>query len=215
MMGSGGRMMGSGQDDGRRGLRRAPHDDGHRRRDLGTGGNAGADGGAACREPGTIAVTNSGMTAYVMDGASDPMLTLMPRQHLHLRGNSPGHPFYIKTVQETGTGNAYSTGVTGNGATSGNRGLHGAGSRARYPLLHLFDPCRDDRHDPHRGLRSPAGPRQQSIAALPRGGAHRGGLGRVLAGGLGGHAGALDQSARASGAIRGTTAPHPSPGGGA
>jgi hypothetical protein len=34
--------------------------------------------------------------------------------------NAPGHPFYIKTVRGTGTDNAYETGVTGNGATSGN-----------------------------------------------------------------------------------------------
>jgi hypothetical protein len=33
--------------------------------------------------------------------------------------NAPGHPFYINTVQGTGTANAYNSGVTGNGAVNG------------------------------------------------------------------------------------------------
>ena len=33
--------------------------------------------------------------------------------------NVSGHPFYIKTVQETGSGNAYNNGVTNNGAVNG------------------------------------------------------------------------------------------------
>jgi hypothetical protein len=65
-------------------------------------------------------VTNSGATDYVMDGVSDPMLTLCRGSTYTFAVNAPGHPFYVKTVQGTGTGNAYSNGVTGNGATSGN-----------------------------------------------------------------------------------------------
>ena len=34
--------------------------------------------------------------------------------------NATGHPFYINSVQGTGTGNAYSSGVTGNGTEVGN-----------------------------------------------------------------------------------------------
>ena len=34
--------------------------------------------------------------------------------------SAAGHPFYIKTVQGTGTNNAYDSGVTGNGMDVGN-----------------------------------------------------------------------------------------------
>jgi hypothetical protein len=88
---------------------------------MGTGGSAGSGGSSgACHAPGTIAVTNSGMTAYVIDGASNPTLTLCRGSTYTFAVNAPGHPFYINTVQGTGTGNAYSSGVTGNGASSGN-----------------------------------------------------------------------------------------------
>lgn len=59
------------------------------------------------------------MTAYVIDGASNPDLTLCRGSTYVFALNTPGHPFYIKSVQGSGTANAYDTGVTGNGATSG------------------------------------------------------------------------------------------------
>jgi hypothetical protein len=82
---------------------------------LGTGGSV-----AACHAPGTLTVTNQAMTAYLIDGTANPTLTLCRGSTYTFAINAPGHPFYIKTVQSTGTANAYSTGVTGNGATSGN-----------------------------------------------------------------------------------------------
>jgi hypothetical protein len=66
-------------------------------------------------------VTNQGMSAYRFNGGSgNPTLTLCRGRTYTFSVNAPGHPFYIKTVASTGTGNAYDTGVTGNGATSGN-----------------------------------------------------------------------------------------------
>jgi hypothetical protein len=99
MMGTGGEMMGSGGTM------------------MGMGGERGPDSGSICRTPGTIAVKNSGMSAYVMDGQSNPTLTLCRGSTYTFAIDAPGHPFYIKTIQGTGTDNAYSTGVTGNGAT--------------------------------------------------------------------------------------------------
>jgi hypothetical protein len=87
----------------------------------GTGGNGGSGGqnGGACRAAGTLEVTASGMTAYVIDGSANPSLTLCRGSTYIFSINAPGHPFYINTVQGTGTANAYSPGVTGNGTTSG------------------------------------------------------------------------------------------------
>jgi hypothetical protein len=75
---------------------------------------------APCRAAGTILVTNQGSSAYVIDGVPNPTLTLCRGSTYTFSVNTPGHPFYIKTVASTGTGNAYSTGVTGNGTTAGN-----------------------------------------------------------------------------------------------
>jgi hypothetical protein len=65
-------------------------------------------------------VVNSGFTAYMIDQVSNPDLTLCRGSTYVFAVNAPGHPFYINTVRGTGTANAYATGVTGNGATSGN-----------------------------------------------------------------------------------------------
>jgi len=86
---------------------------------TGAGGSAGADAGAACHAPGTLNVVNSGMTAYLIDQVANPDLTFCRGNTYGFAVNAPGHPFYVKTVQGTGTGNAYGNGVTGNGATSG------------------------------------------------------------------------------------------------
>jgi hypothetical protein len=59
------------------------------------------------------------MSAYVIDGMSNPALTFCRGTTYSFAVNTPGHPFYINSVQGTGTANAYSSGVTGNGATSG------------------------------------------------------------------------------------------------
>jgi hypothetical protein len=103
-MATGGMMMGSGGASASGGA-------------MATGGTTGT--GASCQQQGTLTVTNSGMTAYVIDGMSNPSLTFCRGMTYTFAVNAPGHPFYIKTVQGTGTDNAYSSGVTGNGATSG------------------------------------------------------------------------------------------------
>ena len=59
------------------------------------------------------------MTAYLIDGIANPSLTFCRGSTYVFSVNAPGHPFYIKTVRGNGTGNAYSSGVTGNGATAG------------------------------------------------------------------------------------------------
>ena len=88
--------------------------------DSGAGGSGGSDGSVSCHAPGALQVTNSGRTAYVIDGASNPSLTFCRGSTYVFAVNATGHPFYIKTVQSAGTGNAYSSGVDGNGTEVGN-----------------------------------------------------------------------------------------------
>jgi hypothetical protein len=64
-------------------------------------------------------VTNSGASAYVINAQSNPTLTLTRGQTYTFAVDTPGHPFYIKTAQVTGTGSTFDTGVTNNGTTSG------------------------------------------------------------------------------------------------
>ena len=67
----------------------------------------------------TFTVTNTGVSAYHINGTDNPPLTLV-RGHTYIFSlNNPGHPFYIKTVQGAGTANADTNGVVGNGNTSG------------------------------------------------------------------------------------------------
>jgi hypothetical protein len=107
-MGMGGMMMGMGGRMGMGGMM------------MGMGGAMNADAGsAACHAGGTLQVTSSGMTAYVVDGASNPALTFCRNTTYVFAVNAAGHPFYIKTMKGTGTGNAYSSGVSGNGAETG------------------------------------------------------------------------------------------------
>ena len=60
-------------------------------------------------------VTNSGTSAYAIDGVNSKALTLVRGQTYFFTVNASGHPFWIKTAQTTGTGDQYSTGVTNNG----------------------------------------------------------------------------------------------------
>jgi len=85
----------------------------------GSGGAGGATGGA-CHAAGTLQVSASGTSAYVIDGASNPTLTFCRGQTYVFAVNATGHPFYVKTVQGTGANNSYDTGVTGNGMDVGN-----------------------------------------------------------------------------------------------
>ena len=65
-------------------------------------------------------ITNSGSGQYVIDGvANNPSISLLKGLSYTFTVNASGHPFWIKTAQNTGTGDAYSTGVTNNGTESG------------------------------------------------------------------------------------------------
>ena len=67
----------------------------------------------------TYTVTNSGAGDYLIAGAADPTLTLVKGATYYFSVNAPGHPFWIKTEQVTGTGSNYTSGVTNNGVDSG------------------------------------------------------------------------------------------------
>jgi hypothetical protein len=68
----------------------------------------------------TYTVTNSGSSSYTIGGATgNPTLTLTRGSTYYFTVSVSGHPFWIKTSLGIGTGNAYSSGVTNNGAESG------------------------------------------------------------------------------------------------
>ncbi len=69
----------------------------------------------------TFAVSNVGASAYLFDFNSleNPALELTRGSTYEFVIDTPGHPFIIKSVQGTGTGDAFDDGVTNNGASSG------------------------------------------------------------------------------------------------
>jgi hypothetical protein len=67
----------------------------------------------------TFNVTASGSSAYIINGQSNPTLTLTEGQTYTFNVSASGHPFWIKTTQTTGTGNQYNDGVTNNGVDVG------------------------------------------------------------------------------------------------
>jgi hypothetical protein len=72
----------------------------------------------------TYAVTNNSTTAYVFNGndlvdAENPNLTFFRGNTYIFNVNTPGQPFYIKTIQGIGSNNNYNNGVTGNGTENG------------------------------------------------------------------------------------------------
>lgn len=82
---------------------------------IAAGGGGG--GSAAVR---TFAVANSGSGAYLIDGASNPTLTLERGQTYDLVINAAGHPFHFQTVPPPySSGNLYTAGVTNSGTASG------------------------------------------------------------------------------------------------
>ena len=64
-------------------------------------------------------VVNAGLSAYVINATSNPPLTLVRGRTYTFDINASGHPFWIKSVQSIGTGNAFNTGVTNNGTQTG------------------------------------------------------------------------------------------------
>jgi len=61
-------------------------------------------------------VTNSGASAYLINEGTNPTITLYRGATYYFNVSASGYPFWIKTAQVTGTGSAYSFGVTNNGA---------------------------------------------------------------------------------------------------
>ncbi|HMP81697.1 MAG TPA: Ig-like domain-containing protein [Verrucomicrobiota bacterium] len=77
-------------------------------------------GVSACVAQTTFNVGAIGQTSYSIGGQSDPTLTLTRGVTYTFNISASGHPFYIKTVNNsTGTGNQYTTGVIGNGTQNG------------------------------------------------------------------------------------------------
>ncbi|MCH7938800.1 MAG: fibronectin type III domain-containing protein [Candidatus Marinimicrobia bacterium] len=81
----------------------------------------GALGGALSMAPAAteFVVVNNGLSSYTIDGQTNPSLTLMRDSTYIFHINATGHPFWINTAPSTGTGNAYSSGVTNNGIDQG------------------------------------------------------------------------------------------------
>ena len=74
--------------------------------------NVGASGASAY-------VFNDTAQVYFPANANNPTLYLKRGDIYKFSLNASGHPFYIKTVAGTGTGNQYTSGVTGNGNQTG------------------------------------------------------------------------------------------------
>lgn len=64
-------------------------------------------------------VTNNSNTSYTIDSGSNPTINLIRGFTYSFAVNAIGHPFWIKTSQTTGTGNAFSSGITNNGIDNG------------------------------------------------------------------------------------------------
>jgi len=80
----------------------------------------------AVEEPTTIVynVTNQGASAYLFTGEGlnsevNAAITLKRGETYEFIVDAPGHPFFIKTAQNTGTGDTFDNGVTNNGASQG------------------------------------------------------------------------------------------------
>ena len=67
----------------------------------------------------SLTVLNNGISDFIISNKNDPIITLERGKTYEFDINSPSNPFWIKTSQMTGTGDAYSNGVTNNGITSG------------------------------------------------------------------------------------------------
>jgi len=69
--------------------------------------------------PSRYEVSAEGFGAYIINGAANPTLSLVEGEVYTFVISAPGHPFWIKVISSTGTGNQYNTGVTNNGTDSG------------------------------------------------------------------------------------------------
>ena len=81
---------------------------------MGATGSNGVAGGI------TYPVVNASAGSYTIAGSTaNPTLNLIKGFTYYFNVSATGHPFWIKTAAVTGTGSAYSTGVTNNGVASG------------------------------------------------------------------------------------------------
>ena len=75
----------------------------------------------------SINVNNSGSGSYNLSGndrnarlfGQNETVTIMKGDTVNFIVNASGHPFWVKTTQTTGTGNAVTTGITNNGTQEG------------------------------------------------------------------------------------------------
>ena len=67
----------------------------------------------------TLSITNRGSSDFQILQKNDPDITLERGKTYEFNIDSPGHPFWIKTLTQTGTGNGYSFGVENNGTSNG------------------------------------------------------------------------------------------------
>ena len=67
----------------------------------------------------SFAVSNSGTSAYMINGEFNPAMNLVRGRTYAIEVNSPGHPFWIKLFPTTETGNQYNEGLSANGIESG------------------------------------------------------------------------------------------------
>ncbi len=65
-----------------------------------------------------IKITNRGPAFFVNDNFQ-PTIQLKRGVTYLFEVNAPGHPFWIKTAESWGQGNAYTNGVNGNGTAAG------------------------------------------------------------------------------------------------
>lgn len=86
---------------------------------AGAVGAAGATGATGLTGGASFAVTDSGAGSYTINGGNNPTINLIRGFTYYFNINASGHPFWIKTAQVTGTGSAYSSGVTNNGVDTG------------------------------------------------------------------------------------------------
>jgi len=65
-------------------------------------------------------ITNFGSGSYLVNGASNGLITFEKGKKYRIHVNATGHPFWIQTVSGAySLGNVYSTGITNNGAQAG------------------------------------------------------------------------------------------------
>ena len=70
--------------------------------------------------PTVFTVTNGGSSNYIINGESNPTLSVTEGQTYLFNINASGHPFWIQTTSGAySSGNVYSSGVTNNGTDNG------------------------------------------------------------------------------------------------